>query len=301
MTTVLVVGATGTLGNRIAHHLTDHPDVTLRLLVRDPSPADAEKAALLDELTGRGAELVVGDLGDPGTLSAACAGVDVVVSAVQGGRDVIVDGQVALARAAAEAGVRRFVPSDFALDIWEAPEGAPMFAMRREADAAIEGLGLDVLHVLNGAFMDMMLDPDTADVVDLDAGEGRYWGAGDDPFDVTLIEDVAAFTAELAADPEAEAGKHRISGSRTTFSELIDTVERVTDRKLTRVRRGGEEDLRRQIETATNPWQAIGAWYNLSMITTPPFASTENDRYPDARPTAFADWVRAEYGSTPPA
>jgi uncharacterized protein YbjT (DUF2867 family) len=295
MTTVLVVGATGTLGNRIAHHLTDHPDVTLRLLVRDPSPADAEKAALLDELTGRGAELVVGDLGDPGTLSAACADVDVVVSAVQGGRDVIVDGQVALARAAAEAGVRRFVPSDFALDIWEAPEGAPMFAMRREADAAIEGLGLDVLHVLNGAFMDMMLDPRTADVVDLTTDEAHSWGAGDEPFDITLVEDVARFTAALAIDPEAQPGKHRISGSQVTYDGIIDTVERVTGRTLTRSRLGGEDDLRRTIDTATNPWQAIGAWYTLSMLTTPPFDVVENDRYPAARPTAFEDWVRAEF------
>ncbi|MGV8910407.1 MAG: NmrA family NAD(P)-binding protein [Propionicimonas sp.] len=102
-------------------------------------------------------------------------GIDVVISAVQGGQDIIVDGQIALARAAEASGVRRCIPSDFALDIWAAPEGAPMFALRREADAVIDGLGLEVLHVLNGAFMDMTLDPRTAGVVDLDKGTGNYY------------------------------------------------------------------------------------------------------------------------------
>ncbi|MFZ7088986.1 NmrA family NAD(P)-binding protein [Curtobacterium sp. RRHDQ10] len=293
--TVLIAGATGTLGNRIAHHLTDSPgdEVAVRLLVRDPSPSDAGKRALLDGLTGRGATLVQGDLADEDALRAAVEGVDVVVSAVQGGPDVIVDGQVRLARAAAGAGARRFIPSDFALDIWNAPSEAPMFAMRRSADAAIDDTGLEVLHVLNGAFMDMMTDPRTAGVVDLAAGAGRYWGAGDDPFDVTLIEDVARFTARLAVDTTAAPGVHAISGSRVTFSELIDTAERVTGSTFSRERRGGEEDLRRTIETASNPWHAIGAWYNLSMLTTPPFATVENDRYPDARPSTFEEYLRA--------
>jgi len=80
----------------------------------------------------------------------------------------IVDGQVALAGAAAQNGVRRFLPSDFAIDLFAAPEGAPQFDMRRRADSVIDALPLEVVHVLNGAFMDMMLDPSTAAAVDLD-------------------------------------------------------------------------------------------------------------------------------------
>lgn len=293
--TVLIAGATGTLGNRIAHHLTDLPaaDVAVRLLVREPAPSDAGKRALLDGLIDRGATLVRGDLGDEHSLATAVEGVDVVVSAVQGGPDVIVDGQVRLARAAAGAGVRRFIPSDFALDIWHAPAEAPMFALRRAADAAIDDTGLEVLHVLNGAFMDMMTDPRSADVLDLDAGVGRYWGAGDDPFDVTLIEDVAAFTARLAVDTEAAPGVHAIRGSRVTFASMIDTAEQVTGRTFSRERRGGADDLRRTIETASNPWQAIGAWYNLSMLETPPFESVDNERYADAVPTTFEQYLRS--------
>ena len=40
-----------------------------------------------------------------------------------GVRDVIVDGQLSLARAAKAAGVRRFFPSDYSFDLFSVPEG----------------------------------------------------------------------------------------------------------------------------------------------------------------------------------
>lgn len=57
--------------------------------------------------TARGAVVVIGDVTGPSFLDAATSGVDVVVSALQGGPEVIVDGQVALAERAARTGVRR--------------------------------------------------------------------------------------------------------------------------------------------------------------------------------------------------
>ena len=292
MTSVLLVGGTGTLGGRIADKLLDNGNAELRLLVRQATPTDPDKAAALTGFTGRGATLVEGDLSDPVSLNAATRGIDVVISAVQGGRDIIVDGQVALARAAHASGARRFIPSDFALNIWEAPQGAPMFALRREADAAIDKIGgLDVIHVLNGAFMDMMLDPHTAGVVDLAAGTGNYYGDGSDEFDITLIDDIAAFTARLALDETADPGIYPISGARTSFNEIITEVERVTGQTLTRNHRGSIDDLRTTSTGAPNPWAVIGQWYNYAMLTTPPFEETANERYPDVHPTSLHDYL----------
>lgn len=294
---VLLVGATGTLGSRIAAHLLEDGNTQTHLLVRSLTPTDPGKAAALLDCVRKGAVLVEGDLHDPGSLAAATRGIDVVISAVQGGRDIIVDGQVALARAARSNGVRRFIPSDFALDIWAAPEGAPMFALRREADAVIDELGLEVLHVLNGAFMDMMLDPRTAGVVDLAKGTGNYYGDGNDQFDITLIDDVAAFTARIAVDDTAPAGIHAISGARTSFNEIIAAVEDVTGRTLTRNPRGSVDDLRRTVAEAGNPWAAIGQWYNLAMITTPPFSTTDNLKYADVTPTPLAAYLQNAIGA----
>lgn len=291
--TVLLAGATGNLGARVARHLVADDDVDLRLLVRPSVFTDAAKTEQLGGLTDAGADIAEGALNDDEALAAATTGVDVVISCLQGGRDVIVDGQLALARAAAGSGVRRFIPSDFALDLWHAPEGAPMFQMRREVDAEIDTLGLEVLHVLNGAFMDMMVDPDTAGVVDLDHGIGSYYGDGTDEFDVTLVEDVARFTAALAVDRSAGSGIHAISGSRTSFGAIIAEVEEVTGRTLERNHRGDAADLRKAITAASSPWAVMGQWYNLSMIETPPFEEVDNDRYPSAAPTSLGDYLRA--------
>jgi uncharacterized protein YbjT (DUF2867 family) len=114
--TVLLAGATGMLGGRIAHHLLEQPDARVRLLVRDMT----SKKHALDAFAAKGAELIEGDLADPASLDRATQGVDVIVSAVQGGPDVIIDGQVALAAAGKRNGLRRILPSDFGLDLFKA-------------------------------------------------------------------------------------------------------------------------------------------------------------------------------------
>ena len=289
--TVLLVGATGTLGHRIAVHLTHQPDTEIRLLVRPGAAEDPRKRAALQELRDAGAQTVEGSLDDRASLDAAVEGVEVVVSAVQGGVETIVTGQLELALAAEAAGVRRLLPSDFALDFFHAPEGAPMFDLRRQLADRLAEVGIEVVHVLNGAFMDMMLDPRTAGVVDLDQRTGRYWGEGTDLFDLTLVEDVAAFTARLAADPTAGAGTYAVSGGRTSYLGIIAAVEEVLGEPLDREQRGSRDDLVSIAAAAANPWQAIGAWYNLAMISTPPLVEP-NTRYPDLRPTSLDAYLR---------
>jgi uncharacterized protein YbjT (DUF2867 family) len=296
-TTVLLAGATGMLGNRIAGHLLDQPDVALRLLLRAPAPSGTAKAEAVGALVARGAEIVSGDVTDPASLDAATRGVDVVVSALQGGPDIVVDGQIALAEAAARHGARRFLPSDFAIDLFAAPEGAPQFAMRRQADKAIDALPMEVVHVLNGGFMDMMLDPDTTAIVDLSAGTATVWGSGDEPFNLTTVEDTARFTARIATDPADVSGVRRVSGAETTFNAIIDETERITGTPLARTVMGTTEDLRRITAGAEDPWSVVMPWYLLSMLTVSPFATTDNDRYPDAHPTGLRDYLVAAHGA----
>jgi len=285
--TVLVAGSTGMLGNRIASNLLDQSGVAVRLLVRDSALQDAGKASTVEALQAKGAVVVSGDVTDPASLDQATTGVDVVVSALQGGPDIIVDGQVALAQAAVRNGVRRFLPSDFALDLFAAPAGAPMFDLRKRADSEIDAMPLEVAHVLNGAFMDMMLDPQTAGIVDLQSGTATLWGTGDEPFNLTTVEDTARFTARVATDPAQVAGVRYLSGAETTFNTIIAESERLSGATLTRNVLGSVDDLRRITAESSDPWSVIREWYFLSMLTVPPFPTTENDRYPDVHPTGL--------------
>jgi len=291
-TTVLLAGSTGMLGDRIAGHLLDQPDIALRLLLRPSARNDAAKAQAVDSLVARGAVVVVGDITDRASLDQATAGVDVVVSALQGGPDIIVDGQIALAESAVRNRVRRFLPSDFAIDLFAAPHGAPQFDMRRRA---IEAMDLHVVHVLNGGFMDMMLDPRTAGIIDLNTGTVSLWGTGDEPFNLTTVEDTARFIAKIATDPADLSGVHYLSGAETTFNTIIDETEHLTGTTLIRNVLGDADDLRRITADADDPWSVIPQWYFLSMLTVPPFPTTDNDRYPGARPTGLHDYLAAAH------
>lgn len=157
---VLVTGGTGFVGRHLVRTLAEGSDAAIRLLVRSAAtPEDLPAAA-----RGR-AELVRGDLGEPTGLTAACAGIDVVLHAAAvmpgqpGGkpsledyRRVNVEGTLALALRAAEAGARRFVlvSSTAAMGAPSAPEvdettpcrpASPYEVTKRTAEEGLLELG----------------------------------------------------------------------------------------------------------------------------------------------------------------
>ena len=106
---ILVTGATGKVGSRfVSRLLAKQYDV--RILARDAAKASA--------LAERGAEIVIGDLNDPDTLRAAVKDIDAVIHIAAFFRSFTDNegiiktnhsGTVALANAAIEAGVKRFI------------------------------------------------------------------------------------------------------------------------------------------------------------------------------------------------
>lgn len=283
------------LGARIAHHLLEAEDVVLRLLVRSAALADPDKRSGLDLLVERGAEVVEGDVTDPASLVRATDGVDVVVSALQGGREVIVDGQIALARAAASNGVRRILPSDFALDLFKASPGEhPAFDLRREADEAIASLGMEHVHVLTGALLDTLATGAGIIEFDDEAGVASFWGTGEERFDATTVDDTARYAARVAVDP---SGKFAAAGQQLSFGEIVSAVERGTGRRYERRSRGTTDDLRAWIASQREAGETTAAMYGtyqLYMLTgQTALDDLQNDRYPDIEPITL-EWLSAE-------
>ncbi len=289
--TVLLAGATGMLGGRIAHHLLEAEDIALRLLVRPAALADPGKRSGIDPLLERGAEVVEGDVADPASLGRATEGVDVVVSALQGGREVVVDGQIALARAAAKSGVRRILPSDFALDLFKASPGELLpFDLRREADEEIASLGMENVHVLNGAFLDTLASGGIVDFDD-EAGIATLWGTGEERFDATTVDDTARYAARVAVDESVPSGKFAVAGQRLSLGDIVSAVERGTGRRYERRSRGTTEDLRAWISDQREAGEAMAAMYGtyqLYMLTgQTALDDLQNDRYPDIEPVTL--------------
>lgn len=290
MQTVLLAGSTGMLGARIAHHLADQPEARVRLLLR--AGADADRRARAKPLLARGVEVVQGDLADRVSLDRATEGVDVIVSAVQGGADVVVDGQVALAEAGRRNGVRRILPSDYALDLFQATPGEHLaFDLRRQADEQIATLGLEHVHVLQGAFMNLFL-PGFGTISE--DGVATFWGDGTQPIETTSVEDTARMTARVALDPDVGSGKFAFAGDRLSFEDAIRTLEEQTGRSLERASLGSEADLRAALAeaNASDPSQGVMLAYLLYMLTgQTALADLQNDRYDDLALERFADFA----------
>ncbi len=291
--TVLLAGATGMLGSQIARHLLDQPDARIRLLVRGGDAA--RKRASLDPLLTRGAEIIEGDLADRASLDRATQGVDVIVSAVQGGPDVIIDGQVALAEAGRRNGVRRILPSDYALDLFHATPGEHMmFDLRRTADEKIAATGIEHVHVLQGAFM-AMFGPGMG-TFDYDAGTVTFWGDGTQPIDVTSVEDTARMVARVALDRTVQSGKFAFAGDKVSILGAADVIEAQTGRRFDRRSNGPEAGLRVAMAEAakdvSNPFKAVMLAYQLYMLTgQTALSDLQNHRYPDVQLESFAQFA----------
>ncbi len=288
---VLIAGATGMLGARIAHHLLETEEVAVRLLVRPATLAEPDRRSGLDPLVERGAEIVEGDVTDPKSLERATESIDVVVSALQGGREVIVDGQIALARAAAKSGVRRILPSDFALDLFKSPPGELFpFDLRREADEEIASLGIGHVHVLNGAFLDTLANGGVVEFDD-EAGVASFWGSGEERFDATTVDDTARYAARVAVDPSVPSGKFAVAGQQVSYGDIVSAVENRTGRRYERRSRGTTDDLRAWISSQREAGQMMAAMYGayqLYMLTgQTALDDLQNDCYPDIEPVTL--------------
>ena len=281
--TILLAGATGMFGSRIAHHLLARSDARLRLLVRDIT-GNKEK---LEPLVKGGAELIEGDLADVASLERATHGIDVIVSAVQGGPNVIIDGQVALAKAGKANGARRILPSDYALDLFKATPGEhSMFDMRAEADKRIAALGLEQVNVLQGGFMDMFLPGHGA--IDLDAGTITFFGDGNLKVEVTSVEDTARMVARVALDRSVPSGKFAFAGDRISFREAGAIISEATGRPVKPVSLGSEADLRGAM-AAADPEKKVMLAYLLYMTNgQTALSDLQNARYPDLHLEDFA-------------
>ncbi|MFF0343413.1 NmrA family NAD(P)-binding protein [Kribbella sp. NPDC004875] len=286
MTSVFVAGATGMLGREVVRSLVRR-GAEVRALVRTGSTAS-------QALTDDGANVIEGSLSV--RLATAMEGADVVISALQGGDDVIVDGQVALLRAAEKAGVPRVIPSDFAVDLFRLDDGDNVFLdHRRRAHEAFGGSPVRITSVLNGAFAEVMT-ASFLEIVDWDNGTFSYWGDGEQPCDFTTVADTAAYTAAVALDPESAGRPVRLAGDVLTMKAFHAALERGSGRRLEPRQLGSVDDLageiRRRKSIASSPTEYVALQYVWAMVSgKAKLAPLDNDRYPEIRPTTVTEFA----------
>jgi uncharacterized protein YbjT (DUF2867 family) len=219
-TSVLVAGGTGDLGSRIVRELLTL-DTRVRVLTRPGSGT-----ARTTYGGNHRVEIVEASYTDPGALEAAVAGVDVVVSAVSGTRPVVVDAQRALLTAAVNAGVGRFIPSDYSSDYRPIARGSNRnFELRGEFAGYVDAAPIRATSVLSGAFAELLTGD--APIVLFKRRRVLYWSSPDQILDFTTKDDVAHFTALVALDADAPRVVE-IAGDRVTARDIAATMTDLT-------------------------------------------------------------------------
>ncbi|WP_458118841.1 NmrA family NAD(P)-binding protein [Paenibacillus sp. Z6-24] len=286
-TTILLAGATGDIGERIARALVQQ-GAHVHAVVRPNTSADK-----LEHLHQLGIDTLPVDYKDAAAMQAACADVSCVVSALNGLRDVMMDNQTLLLNAAVQAGVPRFIPSDYSMDYRNLPEGSNRnLNLRREFMKRLDQAPIAATSILNGAFGELLTG--MAPIVLFRYKRILYWENADQLLDFTTKDDVAAYTARAALDPHTPRFLH-IAGDQVTARQLAAIMTELTSQHYRLFRAGGHKRLERLTAIARRfdvkqedpfpAWQ--GMQYMNGMFTgAGKLPQLDNDRYPDMQWTS---------------
>ncbi|KAL5221692.1 hypothetical protein ABZP36_026405 [Zizania latifolia] len=300
---ILVVGGTGYIGKHVvaASARLGHPTTAL---VRDLAPSVPAKAQLLQSFRDAGVTLLQGDLYDHASLVRAVGGADVVISAV--GARQIAD-QTKLIAAIKEAGgnVRRFVPSEFGLDVGRSGAVEPaksIFDKKVTIRHAVEAEGIPYTPVVANYFAGYAL-PTIGQMLPLAPPVESVVILGDGRTKVVFMEegDIGTYTVLAAADPRAEnkALYIRPAANALSHEELVALWEKKSGKTLKRVY-VPEDDLLNKIHEAVMPMNIVLAIAHAAFIKgyasndvelDPASAVEATELYPDVQFTTVDDYL----------
>ncbi|AFY70444.1 3-beta hydroxysteroid dehydrogenase/isomerase [Thalassoporum mexicanum PCC 7367] len=217
---LLIVGATGTLGRQIARCALDR-GLKVKCFVRNP-----QKAAFLKEW---GAELVVGNLMKPQTIDAALEDVDAVIDAATARandslriRDVDWDGKVALIKAIEKAGIKRFI--FFSIMHADRYPHVPLMDIKYCTEKLIQATDLDYTILRPCGFLQGLIGQYAIPILE----KQTIWITGEaSPIAYLDTQDIAKFAINALDNERTYRNTFAIAGPRAwTPSEILRQCER---------------------------------------------------------------------------
>jgi len=227
----LVVGGTGSLGGKIANRLLEQGE-PVRALVRPSSRYHALEAA--------GAEIIFGDLCDPGSLAKACKGVQTVLTTVTAPLaerhvESVVNaidwhGYESLIDAARSAGVDQFIYTSFLGASAEAPH--PLVHAKGATEAYLRASGLTYTILQPVMFMETWV----GFALGAQLAQGpvvTIVGDGVNKLGFVAEDDVRDLAVAVIGKQDARNAAIPISGPASyTYREVISLIEEVLGREL---------------------------------------------------------------------
>jgi uncharacterized protein YbjT (DUF2867 family) len=304
---VLIAGISGGLGKKIASAIVEKGLMDVRGLVRPGTLKNEQKKQNIADLTSLGVTFVEGTLYDQISLETACQGAEIVISAVKGVRgddesEIIISGQSNLMEAAQKSGVKRFIPSDYAVDLFKLGWGDNYnLNLRRAFAEKLMNSGLGYTIVLNGAFTEIEFTP-WGKLFDFEKSTFSYWGDGETPCDLTTMDDTAKYIAEAIADHAMENQVLRVAGDVISMKQILAAYQEVSGQKLTEQRMGSVDELKTWIDktrdTAESHFDYLAEQYHYTLVSGKgKFDRLDNYRYPHIQTTTVRKFV-AQMSST---
>ncbi|HET6147966.1 MAG TPA: NmrA/HSCARG family protein [Polyangia bacterium] len=244
--TILITGATGKQGGATLRHLAARGGFQLRALTRKPDSEGARAAAAL------GAQVVTGDLDDPGSLERALTGVWGVFAVQNSWEAGVVKEEEQgkrLARLAREASVHHFVYTS--VGSANQDTGIPHFDSKFAVEQMVKALGFPTYVILRPVFfMENLLAPW--------ALQGDKLSLGIDPatrLQMIASDDIGKFAALAFAQSDARNRTEvDLAGDVLTMPDAAHALGQALGRTVTYQRipieavRQNSEDLARMYE-----------------------------------------------------
>ncbi|KAI0377905.1 NAD(P)-binding protein [Hypomontagnella monticulosa] len=217
ITNVAIAGASGNVGPYVINQLVED-GFKVTVLARKGTNHTFPSSVTVTEI----------DYESPESLVKALQGQDAVVSAVGFAG---LPQQIPLVHAAAKAGVKRFIPSEYGGDTENAKNAElPPFRPKREVLAALKKeapSGLTYTLIPTGPFLDMGID--YGFLVNLKENNITLWNGGDRPFSSTTMPAVAKAISGVLKHPEETKNRSVfVHSTSKSLNQLLEIAKKVT-------------------------------------------------------------------------
>lgn len=248
--TILVLGATGTVGSQVVTALEADGTVNVRIPSRH--------AETVEKLKQEGKDAVYLDLDNPQTFAAALAGVDRVFL-LTGYTVAMLAQSKTLVDAAKKAGVTHIVHVGIFAE-WDCT--STHFTWHQLVETYIEASGIAWTHLHPNMFMEAV----TGLYMPKNLSYTTYFD--DRRIGLVASSDIAAVAAKVLADgPGKHAGRHYwLSVESCNGREIVEIMNEITGLDIT-LQQKSLEDFRAMIEVPDFPIESQYARANIEFVT----------------------------------
>lgn len=231
---IAIAGASGFLGSAITKKLLEVPDIAqITILTRSKRTVGNFENPLVSIAC-------VTSYDDTNNLAKLLHGHDLLISAIAGAAAGVVD--ALLVEAAVLAGVRRFMPSEYTVDVLHPHSidfaGTTILSTKLASAKKVEVLAIEgkieYTTLVPGAILDFWLSKAVEGLLDLESRRVMLYDGGEHQVTGCSTEFIARSVCAIVTNLEDETKNRRVRVAEVNFTgrRLLSILEKVTGRQV---------------------------------------------------------------------